>query len=69
MDAAELRERRTKLGLTQKQLAERLGYTENYIYMLEAERTPISSPQRFDMLLTAIEKEMAEKAPERQIKN
>lgn len=57
MDNVELKERRKKLGLTQLELAERLGYTSNYIYMLEAGRAPISSPQRLHLLLTAIESE------------
>lgn len=55
MDGHDLKARRLALGFTQKQLAEQLGYTANYIYMLENGKAPISSPKRLDALLATLE--------------
>lgn len=55
MDGKELKQRRLSLVLTQKQLAEKIGYTENYIYMLEAGKAEIKKPMQIDLLLKSLE--------------
>lgn len=55
MTGAELKERREKLGLTQRQLAEMVSYTENYILMLENGHRDITRPQILELALASLE--------------
>ena len=40
--AQDVKQVREQLGMTQKQLADALGVARNYIYMIEAGKTPVS---------------------------
>lgn len=55
MDKTELKNRRKALGLTQKELGSLMGYTENYILMLENGHAPITKPERLNLMLSALE--------------
>jgi transcriptional regulator with XRE-family HTH domain len=45
MTGEEIKRRRLKAGYTRKELAEKLGYTANYIYMLETGRRTAKTPE------------------------
>lgn len=55
MTGAELKARRQALGLTQKELGEKLGLSKQTIHNLEVERYPSATPRLLHLALSYLE--------------